>query len=194
MERPVGLERACRGGEAPDVGEVIVPGERIMQRLDELAAEIAAAYPGGELTLLAVMNGALFFLADLARRLPMRVELTTVRVRSYRGREVRPGGAEIVGELCDDLSGREVLIVDDILDTGSTLDLVAEAVTSQRPASCRVCVLLRKGRPDARPARADFVGFDIPDRFVVGYGLDLDGWGRNLTDIVALTEDAGDRK
>ena len=193
MERPVGLERASRDGGAPKVGEVIIPGERITQRLDELAGEIAAAYPRGALTVLAVMNGALFFLADLLRRLPMRVELTTMRVRSYRGQGVRPGGAEIIAQLCDDLAGRDVLIVDDILDTGSTLALVARAVASQRPASCRICVLLRKGGRDLRPARADFVGFDIPDRFVVGYGLDLDGWGRNLTDIVALAEDTGDR-
>ena len=173
-------------GESARRGGVIVSCERIETRLDELAGEIAAVWVGEEVTVVGVMNGALFFLADLVRRLPMRVAITTVRARSYRGGATVPGELEIADGPSDDLAGRNVLIVDDVLDTGGTLGAVRRKVEAQGPASCRICVLLRKdGRPE-RQVQADFVGFDIPDTFVVGYGLDRDGWMRDLPDIVDL--------
>jgi len=173
---------------SPDAA-VIVPRGQIERRLTELAEQIRRTCPAGELTVLGVMNGALFFLADLVRRMPMRVRIATVRVSSYRGTDTRAGAVRLADGLFEDLAGRDVLIVDDILDTGATLSAVAEAVASHGPRSCRICVLLRKpdrGRPRTE---ADFVGFDIPDTFVVGYGLDFDGRMRNLPDIVALRED-----
>ncbi len=191
MEDSGGVERACCKGHPLETAEVVVPRDRIEQRLGELAEEITRACPGGELTVVGVMNGALLFLADLVRRLPLRVEITTLRARSYRGASTAPGAVELAGDIQDDLTGREVLVVDDVLDTGATLSAVLEAVRARRPASCRVCVLLRKPDRPGRDLRTDFVGFDIPDQFVVGYGLDYDGRGRSLPDIMALANRGG---
>jgi hypoxanthine phosphoribosyltransferase len=171
-----------------ETSEVLISRESIDRRLDELAAEIVAAYPGGELTVVGVMEGSLFFLADLVRRLPMKLRMATVRVRSYRGRSTRPGQVEITRELREDLAGHDVLVVDDILDTGATLGSIVEQILSRSAASCRTCVLLQKPPRPGRELRPDFAGFDIPDVFVVGYGLDYDGRMRNLPDIVRLRE------
>lgn len=182
-----------RSPHMPDLSAVIVPRDRIQRRVDELAADIAKAFGGEELTIVGVLDGALVFLADLIRRLAMPVHLLTVGVRSYRGRTRAPGRVRFSHRIRVQLTGRHVLIVDDILDTGATLAAVREEVASRGPASCRTCVLLRKRRGREAPpaARADLVGFDIPNVFVVGYGLDLDGRWRHLPDIVALDDVGG---
>lgn len=183
-----------RSPDMPDLSAVIVPRNQVKRRVDELAGEIAEAFGDRALTIVGVLDGALVFLADLIRRLPMRFELLTVGVRSYRGRSRTAGGIEFRHRLRTGPAGQHVLIVDDIFDTGATLSAVLEETMSHGPASCRTCVLLRKkrGRSDSSPAGAvDFVGFDIPDVFVVGYGLDFDGRYRNLPDIVALEEVGG---
>jgi hypoxanthine phosphoribosyltransferase len=179
---------SAKAPAAPEVAAVIVSRRRIQRRLDELAGEIAAAYAGCELTVVAVLDGALIFLADLVRRLEMDLRIITLSVRSYSGNGPRPGGPVISGVL-PRLEGRHVLVVDDVLDTGSTLSAVLEQVRLCNPASCRCCVLLRKHRRGGGPAcapKVDFAGFEIEDRFVVGYGLDFDGKYRNLSDIVVL--------
>jgi len=173
--------------EPADLSTVIVSRGQISRRVAELAQEIASDCGPQELTVVAILDGALIFLADLVRRLPMPLVLVTVGVRSYRGRAVTAGPLEVHRGIHTDLAGRRVLIVDDIYDTGATLAAVMERVARHGPNSCRTCVLLRKRRDD-EPAgpRPDFVGFDIPDVFVVGYGLDYDGRYRNLPDVVAL--------
>ncbi|KPK85977.1 MAG: hypothetical protein AMJ81_02330 [Phycisphaerae bacterium SM23_33] len=183
-----------RSSEMPRLSVVIVPRNQIRRRVGELAAEITEAFGNRGLTIVGVLDGALVFLADLIRRLPMRLELLTVGVRSYRGRDGTAGEIEFRHRLRTDLAGQHVLIVDDILDTGATLSAALEETMSHEPASCRTCVLLRKkrGRGGSSLAGAvDFVGFDIPDVFVVGYGLDFDGRYRNLPDIVALQQVGG---
>jgi len=185
------MDRA-RAPAARDIAEVIVPGGEVRRRVAALAGEIAAAAGGGPLTMVAVMEGARTFARDLRRRLPMPVELREVDARSYRGASASPGPVELTWRAPGPPAGRDVLIVDDILDTGATLAAVVEAVRAGRPASLRTCVLLRKRRPGVRRAVApDFVGFDIPDVFVVGYGLDFDGRFRDLPDIAALGRGGG---
>jgi hypoxanthine phosphoribosyltransferase len=180
----------ARALASPEGAAVIVSRRQIQRRLDELAGEIAAVYAGCELTVVGILDGALVFLADLVRRLDIDLRIITLSVRSYSGNGLLPGGPVISGVL-PRLEGRHVLVVDDILDTGSTLSAVLAQVGLLNPASCRCCVLLRKHRRAQGPASApkvEFAGFDIEDRFVVGYGLDFDGKYRNLSDIVVLKQ------
>jgi hypoxanthine phosphoribosyltransferase len=188
---------ATQSPHIPGVSHVIVPRDRIQRRVHGLAAQVAETHGRTELTVVGVLDGARVFLADLVPCLPMPTRVLTVSVRSYRGRARTAGQVEFRHRLQTSLAGRDVLVVDDIIDTGATLSAVVAEVTSRGPASCRTCVLLRKNRPRDDPSLAaavDFVGFEIPDVFVVGYGLDFDGRYRNLPDVVALEEMQGDAK
>ncbi len=170
-----------------DAARVLVSRDEIARRVARLAGELVEAYPDREVTLVAVLTGALVFVADLIRRLPIRLRVEVARVSSYRGPATRAQDLRFALPLEADLAGREVLIVDDILDSGRTLSALVALVGAMRPASVRTCVLLRKSRPDV-PERIspDFVGFDIPDEFAVGYGLDHDNLYRNLPDLCVL--------
>lgn len=171
----------------PEIAGVLIPRTRIAERVEELARSITACYPDGDLMILAVLTGSVVFLADLIRRLPLRLRLDAVRVKSYPGQATSSRGASVIVDPAGDFQGRHVLIVDDILDSGLTVELLRERVLSASPASVRTCVLLSKRRDDL-PGRvaADFVGFDIEDQFVVGYGLDYGDLYRNLPDICLL--------
>jgi len=163
---------------------VLISRQQIAERVDALAGQIDGCYGGADVVILAVLTGSIVFLSDLIRRLGGPLEIAVTAVRSYPGDATRSQGPETILPTETDLAGRHVLILDDILDSGRTLDLLKQTVERQRPASCRACVLLRKDRPDVadRPD-ADFVGFDVPDQFVIGYGLDHDGLYRNLPDV-----------
>ncbi len=176
----------------PEIAGVLIPRARIAARVEELASSIAASYPNGDLTILGVLTGSVVFLADLIRCLPMRLRLDAARVNSYPGQATSSQGPEIVVDPAGDFQGRHVLIVDDILDSGQTIELLRERVLSASPASVRTCVLLSKRRDDL-PGRvaADFAGFGIEDQFVVGYGLDYGDLYRNLPDICLLRCMAG---
>ena len=143
-----------------------------------------------EIVLVPILTGAVVFIADLIRHLPLKLRLGVVAVSSYPGRTIQSKGAAIRSEIPPDLGGKHVLIVDDILDSGRTLGLVRRLIAGQSPppASVRICVLLRKAlaSPRAEEVHADYVGFDIPDEFVVGYGLDFDGYYRNYPQIAIL--------
>lgn len=175
----------------PAVRRVLLPRRRIARRVRALSRQIARHYRGREITLVPVLTGSVIFLADLIRRLPLPVRLSPVGVRSYPGRSVESRGAALVQPPGDDLAGRHVLVVDDILDGGATLGLLLDTVGAMAPASLAACVLLKKRRDD-RPVgvEPDFVGFDIPNVFVVGYGLDFDGRYRNLPDVCVLNQHA----
>lgn len=173
------------------IQRILIDRQRIASRVRELAGQIAADLrrePRGEpdLAIVAVLTGSLIFLADLIRHLPLMMRLSLLAVSSYRGRTTTPGEMRIGGDDLGDLAGRHVLIVDDILDSGATLRRVQELAAAQAPASLRTCVLLRKETHAARAVHVDYVGFDIPEAFVVGYGLDFNGHYRNLPDIVTL--------
>ena len=180
--------------QAPDglIARVLIPRQRIAHRVAELAAQIAPCYDGGELTILAVLTGAVVFLSDLLRHLPLRIRLETLRVVSYPARTTVSQGPSVPAPLSADLAGQNVLIVDDILDSGQTPHAIRSLPAVARTASLRTCVLLRKRRTDLPGrAEADFVGFDVDDHFVVGYGLDYDDLYRNLPDICVLKSPLG---
>jgi len=175
------------GADSNGVPRVIIPRDRIAARIGELARELTVCYGSGELTIVGVMTGVFVFLADLMRNLTMPIRLDVVSVCSYPGQSIKSRGPQLVLPATSDLTGRDVLVVDDILDSGRTMTFLLDLFSAAGPASLRTCVLLRKdlGVPVERPD-ADFVGFDVPDEFVVGYGLDYDDLYRGLPDLCVL--------
>lgn len=176
---------------AHGVSRVLVSEQQIASRVRALAGEIVSAVPeGGEMLVVSVMTGALFFTADLVRAMPRRLRCGIVTVSSYGGTHTTSRGASLASALPEGARGRHVLIVDDILDTGGTLRLLRAAMERQEPATVRTCVLLRKMRPEALATPCEFVGFDIPDVFVVGCGLDYDDLYRNMPFVGVLDQHA----
>ncbi|MCE5327394.1 MAG: phosphoribosyltransferase family protein [Planctomycetaceae bacterium] len=177
-------------GRRPSIaatGAVVVSRRRIARRVGELAAAIDARFGGQELTLVVVLTGALVLAADLIRRLKTPVHVMTIEASSYPGPATRPIGRVVCSAVPGGLTDRNVLVLDDILDSGATLKAVVARLRRRRPLSLASCVLLRKRRHDGRCVfAADMIGFDVPDRFVVGYGLDYDNRFRNLPDIRVL--------
>jgi len=166
---------------------VIIPRDRIASRVSELADEITACYGQGELTMVGVMTGVFVFLADLMRHLTMPIRLDVVSVCSYPGDATESHGPQLALPATADLAGRDVLIVDDILDSGRTMSFLLDTFRAVRPASLRTCVLLRKDLgPSVDRPEADFAGFDVPNEFVVGYGLDYDDLYRGLPDLCVM--------
>lgn len=173
-----------------DISQILIPREQIAKRVRELAADISRTYAADAdagLTLVTILSGSLIFLADLIRQLPLRMKIGLVTVSSYKG--TKPTEAGILQQANLDVAGRHVLLIDDILDTGGTLRLVRERLKAAQPRSIRTCVLLRKPSKAPPDVRADFIGFDIEDVFVVGYGLDYNDHYRNLPDIAVLRDE-----
>jgi hypoxanthine phosphoribosyltransferase len=154
--------------------------------LDEIAAQISNDYRERELTVIAVLHGSLMFVADLLRRIPLPLKLECLSVVSYHGERQTSGNVIFKQITVPDVVGRNVLILDDILDSGHTLAAVRETLETAKPHSIRVCVLLSKKKQRAREVDADYVGFEIEDEFVVGYGLDFRERYRNLPYIGVL--------
>ena len=173
-----------------EIRGVLFHESTIMSRLDEMAAEISADYGGKELTVVAVLNGSLMFGADLLRRLEMPLRLDCLSVSSYHGASTT--GVVTFNQLhLPDVHGRHVLLLDDILDSGHTLHAIRDKFLEEtNPLSVKVCVLLRKDVPRQRELEADYVGFDIANEFVVGYGLDYMERFRNLPYIGVFSEEA----
>jgi hypoxanthine phosphoribosyltransferase len=169
-----------------DLEEILVTEAAIKRRLRKLGQEISACYGDEDITVVAIINGALLFTADLLRQITSPCRVDCIRVSSYRNSTRPIAEPEVLGSLTLDLENRNVLLIDDILDTGKTLDVVVKLIRKQNPANVRTCVLLdKRGRREV-PFEADFVGFQIPDRFVVGYGLDFAERYRNLPCIGVL--------
>ena len=159
----------------------------ILSRLDELGRRLTRDYDGKELTVVLIMHGSLFFAADLLRRINLPLRLASLSVESYHGGTATTGTVTFHQEALPEVRGRHVLIVDDILDSGLTLATIRRRLEAEcAPASTRLCVLLEKRRPRAVDIRPDYVGFQIDDEFVVGYGLDYQGHYRNLPLIGTL--------
>ncbi len=171
------------------VGSSVVDAERIRGRVALLAREIHAAHPdtAEPLVVIVVLAGAVIFAADLIRALPHRVVMAFVKVSSYPGQSTTSQGIVESGSMPDAVRNRDVLVIDDVLDTGRTLQHLRSELAAAGARSIRSCVLLRKDRPEARLVTCEHVGFDIPDVFVVGYGLDFDDEYRHLPDIRAFT-------
>jgi hypoxanthine phosphoribosyltransferase len=171
---------------AGDLVEVLFTEEQIRQRLAELAAEVERDYEGEDLLIVGVLKGAVMVMADLARTFERHVEMDWMAVSSYGSGTKSSGVVRILKDLDTDINGRHVLIVEDIIDTGLTLSWLVSNLNSRGPASVEICALLRK--PDALQMTVDvkYVGYDIPNAFVVGYGLDYDERYRNLRCIGTL--------
>lgn len=169
-----------------DLDKILVDEAAIKKRLNQLGEEIRDAYAGRDLAVIAIINGAIIFVADLIRELNLPIQLDCVRVSSYRDETNPVQKPEIIDKVRLDLKGVDVLIIDDILDTGNTLARVCEIFKSMDPASLKTCVLLDKQTNRSVDFEADFVGFQIPDEFVVGYGLDFAERYRQLPCIGVL--------
>lgn len=169
-----------------DLENVLYTQEQIHTRLDELAADIWRDYEGKDVLLVGVLKGAILVMADLMRALPGSVPMDWMAVSSYGSGTKSSGVVRILKDLDADITGRHVLIVEDIIDSGLTLSWIRSNLESRNPASVEICTLLRK--PDAAKVEIDckYIGFDIPNAFVVGYGLDFDEKYRNLRDIGTL--------
>src|SRR6266705_4778046 len=163
-----------------DIERVLFDEPAIQRRLDEVAAQISGAYRDLELTVIAVLNGSLMFMSDLLRRIPLPLKLDCLSVASYHGKAQTSGEVIFKQVAPPDVKDRHVLILDDILDSGHTLAAIREKLETAQPRSIRVCVLLSKRNLRAREVNADYLGFEIEDEFVVGYGLDYDERYRNL--------------
>jgi len=170
----------------PDLAEVLLTEGQIRARVKSLAQEIKAVYGDGEFTIISLINGAVMFTSDLMREIDNPVRLDCIRVSSYGTKTKSIGTPQIIHSLTLDIARRDVLVIDDILDTGKTLKLVGDLVRDLKPASLRTCVLLDKKARREVAMEADFVGFEIPDKFVVGYGLDFAERYRNLPGIGVL--------
>jgi hypoxanthine phosphoribosyltransferase len=166
--------------------DVLIPAERIRERVAELGERIARDYHGRPVTIIGVLTGCLIFLADLVRQMDLHLRIHLIQASSYRGAVTVGGQLHLNLDTLPDLRGRDVLLVDDILDTGKTISRVVAALHERGAASVRVCVLLRKVGKQQVVVEPDYSGFDIPDAFVVGYGLDYDDEHRHLPHIAVL--------
>ena len=159
--------------------KVLFTEEQIQNRVDEMAKQIDADYEGEELVVVSILNGALFFTADLVKRMKTPITLQTLRARSYFGTE-STGSISISNYDDTDLTGKNILIVEDIIDTGATLKKVKEFLLSKKPNSIKIAVFVDKKERRIVPVDIDYVGFEIPDKFIIGYGFDLEGKYRNI--------------
>lgn len=166
---------------------ILISEEEVDRRIAELGAEISRDYAGKEIHLIGILKGSVFFVCELAKRITIPVTLDFMSVSSYAGGTVSSGRVKIVKDLDEPVEGKEVLIVEDIIDTGRTLSYLIDMFENRGPSSLKLCTLLDK--PDRRAVEGvevDYCGFVIPDKFVVGYGLDYDQKYRNLPYIGAV--------
>jgi hypoxanthine phosphoribosyltransferase len=169
-----------------DLVEVLFTEKQIHDRLDELAQQITADYEGRDLLIVGILRGASMVMVDLARALPRHVEMDWMAISSYGSGTKSSGVVRILKDLDTDITGRHVLIVDEIIETGLTQSWVTSNLSIRNPASVEICTLLRKPEAAQMPLHVKYVGWDIPNDFVVGYGLDYRQKYRNLRDIGTL--------
>ena len=170
----------------PDVKEVLISSEEIEAKVREIGARITEDYSGERPLLIGILRGAVVIMSDLMRNIDLRCELDFMDISSYGSGSSSSGVVRILKDLEEDITDRHVLIVEDIIDTGLTLSYLMRSLYARKPASLEICALLSK--PSRRRADLDvkYLGFEVPDEFVVGYGLDYAGCYRNLPDICVL--------
>ena len=170
----------------PDVKEVLIPSSEIQEKVGEMGARITEDYRGERPLLVGILRGAVVVLGDLMRNIDLQCEIDFMDISSYGSGTSSSGVVRILKDLEEDITGRHVLIVEDIIDTGLTLSYLRRSLLARKPASLEICALLSK--PSRRRVELDvrYLGFEVPDEFVVGYGLDFAGAYRNLPDICVL--------
>lgn len=173
-----------------DIGAVLLTEDRIQQRVQELAAEVSADYAGQHLVLVVALKGAFVFAADLMRALQVPLCVDFVAASSYGKNTVSSGEVRVGYETCGDLEGRHVLVVEDIVDSGRTLSVLVASLRSRGAASVKTCCLLDKPSRRVVDFRPEYVGFEIPDHFVIGYGLDYAERYRSLPFVAVLKPEA----
>jgi hypoxanthine phosphoribosyltransferase len=169
-----------------DVEEILLTGERIQARVAELGAQLATDYAGRDPVLVSVLKGSIVFLADLVRKMEIPLSIDLMEVSSYGASTESSGQVRILKDLSMAIDGRDVIVVEDIIDTGLTLNYLLRYLHDKGPASIRICCLLDKPARRLADIAIDYRGFTIPDRFVIGYGLDYDERYRNLPYIGVL--------
>ncbi|HRF17269.1 MAG TPA: hypoxanthine phosphoribosyltransferase, partial [Chitinophagaceae bacterium] len=165
--------------------ETYLSEDTIQKRVQELAAAINTDYAGKRPMFIAILNGSFMFASDLFKHLTIEAELCFIKLASYKGLKSSGNVVTSIG-LEDDIFNKEIVIVEDIVDTGKTLHNFLPKLEHQQPKSLRIATLLHKSEATEFPLKLDYIGFDIPNKFVVGYGLDYDGLGRNLKEIYQL--------
>jgi hypoxanthine phosphoribosyltransferase len=167
----------------------LIPAEEIARRTSELGAQISADYRGTDLVLVSVLKGSFLFLADLIRQITVPLEIDFMRVRSYGARTETSGVVEITADLTGPVEGKRVLFVEDIVDTGLTMTYLMKNIGTRHPRDVRLCTLLHKPERKLVEVPIDYLGFTIPNQFVVGYGLDYDEKYRNLPYIATIDDE-----
>jgi len=162
---------------------ILISSSQIKQRVKELGEQLSADYEGKNVVIICVLKGAVVFLADLLRSLSIPVELDFVRLSSYGKNTESSSVISIIQNITSDIQHKDVLIVEDIVDTGTTLNFLKESLLSQNPSSLKICTLLDKPARREKSITIEYIGFEIPNCFVVGYGLDYNEKYRNLPDI-----------
>jgi hypoxanthine phosphoribosyltransferase len=168
------------------IGEILVQADELQHRVREMAAEVSRDYAGKDLLLIGVLKGAVFFLSDLMRHLDIPCEVDFMAVASYGSSTDSSGVVRILKDLDAPLEGRDVLIVEDIVDSGLTLQYLMRTLEARKPRTLEVCALLTKPERRKIEAEARYVGFEIPDKFAIGYGLDYAERYRNLPYVATL--------
>lgn len=173
-----------------DIARILLTEEAIQTRIRSLAAEINEAYPTGDLLLVGVLSGSVLFMADLARALGRHVHMDFIAVSSYEGGTHSTGVVRLLKDLSLNIEGRDVLLIEDIIDTGLTVNYLIENLTTRHPRSLAVCGLLDKRTARRQPVPVRFAGFEVPNEFLVGYGLDYRQRYRNLPYVGVLKPEA----
>jgi hypoxanthine phosphoribosyltransferase len=172
------------------IDRVLITEAEIEKRIAEIGAALTADYQGKDLIVVCVLKGAFMFLSSLVKKIDLPVSIDFIAVSSYGSSTKSSGVVRFLKDLNESIEGRHVLIVEDIVDTGLTLHYLADNLLSRRPASVKICTLLSKPSRRQVEVEVDYIGFDVPDYFVVGYGLDYSEIYRNLPDICVLKNDA----
>ena len=177
-----------------DIEQVLYTEEELRRRVKELGRQITADYAGREPMLVSVLRGSYIFMADLTRAISLDVTVDFMAVSSYGAGTVSSGQVEIKKDLSDSIEGKDLIVVEDILDSGNTLYYMMDVLRARKPASIRICTLMDKPERRTKPITADYVGFTIPDAFIVGYGLDYAQKYRNLPYVGVLKPSVYDHK
>ena len=164
-----------------NIGKIktLISKEELQKRVEEMAKQISKDYEGKDITFICILKGSVFFTVDLAKNIPSNVKLEFIRVSSYHGTE-STGKIELKLDLKEDIEGKDIIIIEDIVDTGRTLSYLKEHLKTKKPKSLKICTLLDKKERRVCEMKPEYVGFNIPDKFVLGYGLDVDELYRNL--------------